>query len=214
MRRRLLTLASALTLILCMATVGSWARSYWVSDGFIFARHGNLSFARCFKGRVGIIRVYGVAKADGFTRVQWRSPNDDELRYFIAPGAISGGYSIGEVNFHFVGIALVGGHQEYLVSKKPFTFQIYVSRLIVIPFWLPFLLTAWPLCPSIIRLVRRIPFRYPAGTCRRCGYDLRASRERCPECGTAITTGQLLDIDSIQDMIDGHTRRKRDSRWQ
>jgi hypothetical protein len=197
MRRRLFTIAPALSLILCMATVGLWVRSYWVSDGLILARHGNLSFARCFRGHVGIIRIYGIAKTDGFTPVQWKSPNEYELQYFIAPEAISGGYSMGHVNFHLVGIALVGGDQEYLVSKNPFTFHTYVSRLIVIPFWLPFLLTAWPLGPMIIRLAWRISFRYPAGTCRRCGYDLRASKDRCPECGTAIKTGQLLDIDSI-----------------
>jgi len=56
---------------------------------------------------------------------------------------------------------------------------------IFIPLWLLVLATA--LLPSLWLwgTVRRWR-RKPPGLCSVCGYDLRASEMRCPECGTAV----------------------------
>jgi hypothetical protein len=50
--------------------------------------------------------------------------------------------------------------------------------------WIPFLLlSAWGIWR---RKKLRVKVRVVMGLCGVCGYDLRASTERCPECGTAI----------------------------
>ena len=59
--------------------------------------------------------------------------------------------------------------------------------------WRYFRMPLWPLvvlaCARLVLLFARRPRArspWPRGLCRRCGYDLRASKERCPECGTPL----------------------------
>ncbi len=57
---------------------------------------------------------------------------------------------------------------------------------VIIPLWLPFLLAA---IPTAILWHRDRRTAKPGG-CLTCGYDLRASKKTCPECGTAIAVAK------------------------
>jgi hypothetical protein len=80
----------------------------------------------------------------------------------------------------------------HIVSRAEFLGFQYVSGIvaftqIVVPWW--FLFVCLSLSPArwLVLLHHRIRRRREnrrRGLCRRCGYDLRATPERCPECGT------------------------------
>ena len=53
---------------------------------------------------------------------------------------------------------------------------------VLIPLWIPALLFSAPFLLPLPRRWRRRK-RKKLGLCLECGYDLRASKERCPECG-------------------------------
>jgi hypothetical protein len=69
------------------------------------------------------------------------------------------------------------------------TEAMHEHRVVVgVPHWFPLLFTL--VLPAVwLRAFRRRRYRRRNGLCPVCGYDLRASTDRCPECGTPIPDG-------------------------
>ena len=83
------------------------------------------------------------------------------------------GYSTGSGRFGFWGFK---------------DFWVVGSKAVVIPFYAPTILGAMLGVPALLAAQRSAlrAHRRRFGLCISCGYDLRESKERCPECGSPI----------------------------
>ena len=134
---------------------------------------------RCFshEGRVLVLAV----KDETFT-TQWlrdRPPSAYEWKQLVPKDA-----------WHFAGLTFA---PTQTINSYSYTFTsggrdvtmfipLHYWQL-AIPYWLLTLLTAIPTA-LLLRTRQRQRARRQQGQCRNCGYDLRASPDRCPECGT------------------------------
>jgi hypothetical protein len=177
--RIMLNAATGLSLVLCAAAVALWVRSHWVADRFGARVKLNYAYVCCYRGEIGCEfgAIYGGGPPDRYTP-SWvlscrsvpvdRIPESDYIH--IAEM---------EKPYHLPHYHDVCGFRWHPRSVRNWEYR---ERGVAVPAWFIAILAAGLPAGKLSTVVRRHR-RRRSGLCHACGYDLRATPERCPECG-------------------------------
>jgi hypothetical protein len=189
MKRRLFNLAAAVSLVMMLATVALWVRSYFVLDRVAFRCASesptSLTFLRGSSNRGAIfLRRFDVAVTGGSPPPTYRV--EDGLLIDVGRNGhwTKGDPERGQSRLREV---FAFSWHDATYARRPLRdlTQSERDRGVTFPDWVVLLLAA--LAPALWWRVHRTQRqRRRAGRCESCGYDLRATPERCPECGTAV----------------------------
>src|SRR5205085_5910257 len=160
--RHLRTVLVWLSLLLCMATAVLWASSYWIDFNPRLSYHGDTqSQVIVSRGEVGIWFERG-----GHARM-------DNVTLMFRYGSSFGRYPKDDDR-----------RDEWQ------GWQGISGWIASFPCWV--VCSFFAIAPALrFRAWRRRRRMLVEGTCQTCGYDLRATPGRCPECGTAATRGAV-----------------------
>jgi hypothetical protein len=166
MRRWLWNLAAGASLLLFVAAAAMWVGSYWFYDeaGFSIGRH-----------------LIGFHSAHGDTSWVW------DTDYPFDKGPYARRQPVGRSIYatgmsHYLEYRFAGFAARYHDERPASGGKGTLFRVLVVPYWFVLLVTAVGAGYSL-RVIRRDRRRRAEGMCVGCGYDLRASVGRCPECG-------------------------------
>jgi len=162
-------LVCATSAVLCLAVAVTWAANLLIGRRETLMYYGP---ARCYvvnadtqRLTVALTHYKGTPPSLGTVKGGWRTVVEES-----SPGKVyvwtSSRYGFSHGRYDDQGY---GGDTRFASARYG---------------WLLAATAVAPACYVVAR-VRRAR-RRAAGMCRRCGYDLRASAERCPECGEAI----------------------------
>jgi hypothetical protein len=171
MRRKLLTFAAAVSLLLCVTVCVLWGRSYRAYD-----------FVLLYENRAPTHEAFGWAyTSEGTFILHWETIEGDSrrppqprwstVRRYKNSGGVVSRWLKANSGRHAIGFWLVTEQHQYTGLPPAH------SSSLGIPYW--FLVTATAALPVgwIIRRVRSCR-RVAAMRCLNCGYDLRATPDR------------------------------------
>lgn len=183
---RIFCLPAGLSALFCLAIIALWVRGYWVSDDVTRAM-GNQAknawswtFFHSGRGRVVLVRHtidYWPGLMHDADGVEWErtvSKPSADLPAVANPGT-------GLPQRHFAGI-----WHEW--RDWPVSYGVDRVDCWGIPLaWLAGVTAVLPGIGAVVFLTkRRRRGRVKRGLCPVCGYDVRATPTRCPECGTVL----------------------------
>jgi hypothetical protein len=171
-RRRLFNFLTLLSLLLCLATVALWMRSY-------SRRQALLLFATS-PGWIERLAIESLVGELSLSYDQFLGGTEDSGWIY----EVSSPYSVtthGELLREYPrprSATFLGFGYDFYYSRS----TDHPARAIWFPHW--FLALILAVLPALrLRNLLRTRRRNRIGLCPHCGYDLRASPSRCPECG-------------------------------
>ncbi len=179
-RRIIFNAITVLSLLLSVALMIVWARSQWVWDCFdYYEKPGSCDVLQISHGIVGLYRERNGATSPELDRPLGYLSHKQDYHWGLM-GMPWGPITPSPKWSHFEHFLLWIWTADYRPSLPA---RYWEAQF---PMWpliaLTYLPSACWLLPIWRRKLQRR--RERAGLCGRCGYDLRATPTRCPECGT------------------------------
>jgi hypothetical protein len=178
--RILLNAATMLSLLMCVAIVVLWIRSYWVGDISYHVSPLGVWYLSSWGGRLtSCDGNHGQGKTDWWQSRRLTGSESDSPVFMRT--------KLNRLGFVYRVEANPSGRfpDDWDPGSRPPP-AVVRTRYVRVPYWFP--ATGFAMVP-VARLVSMVRRRrgIAAGRCESCGYDLRATPERCPECGTIPT---------------------------
>jgi hypothetical protein len=177
MKRWLFNLAAGVSLVLSLVLISLWVRSCFFNNGIMwlgpYPRPDGPRF-ECFllnsdRGEIRLLyQCAATTDVDG--RSNWRKRGElgFSLRTYPASDLPRTGF------WYWLGFEWNSGPWVGFLEKQ---------WSIGLPHWVPAIILLLPPVVATFRW-RKQRRRKQEGLCAVCGYDLRATPDRCPECGT------------------------------
>lgn len=206
---RVLTLFSILSLTVCVMAIVLWVRSERDTELIGWETQDKTPYQKAVTGYAGLFSYQGRAyfgwtnfryvdypftylgrRAERQRRFLWKSSPQSTGFYFPPPDPdvpdTTSGQSIRSQWIWKRGGVYLGSIECGWDSGS------FSNHALCVPYWIVVTMTLIVLVATKIRFAR--PWsRFRPGFCSECGYDLRASKDRCPECGVPIGVSTLPD---------------------
>ena len=169
---------AGMSALLCLATTVLWIRGYRTSEVFQYAYDAKGQSS--YEVRIWSFQSFAGECAFFCSQRTGAFPGESSLikAWDLRPYKRSGTTVIASSPFHGFkwgrNLAQQGSSIAYLA----------------VPYWFLEGLTSLP--PIVWFWLLRRRLHYPSGCCPKCGYDLRATPDRCPECGTIPPTREII----------------------
>ena len=178
----LLRVTVAASFLVCVLAIAQWARSYWwvdkIAHGYSYQYHG-IHSANGVVSYYGTRHHYTTSALAATTPYWWRNSHPARPEADPLAGIKGCGFEM-----FGIGYASFTAPEDMVIGPGGLMARVGVIDVLEFsfPYWLIAVVSGLAPAVQIVRFAWRRR-RSKLGLCPACGYDLRATPDRCPECG-------------------------------